>query len=207
MSSHIAVGQRPARYPMTWLRAMGVGILAGAGCGIILAIPVAIMAPCLEPVLSAQTIGSVLATIGTWALGGAVCGLVACLAIQLLDLHMARLSVTKKRLLRSRRFWQTSVGILIIAACASLIPFWISLGDYRHDGLEAIGWPQFFLARGGGPAYGEYYDLHNLMIDLGLWMAIAILVASAARKGQSRLSVRMLLLLRNVLGANKRVRD
>lgn len=195
----MAGDQRPLCYPMTRLRATSIGVLSGASGGILLATPVA----CSGSQFWMQAYGDVSTMIGIWTVVGAVCGFAISFAVYMIDLRMSRLHVNDKRLLRSRRFLQTSFCILFLAACASLIPFGNSLGAYRTDGCEVVGWPQVFFARGGF-SYGEDYYLDGLLIDLGVWTAIAVSAAFLMRKGTTRLSVRMLLFLRNALGANKR---
>jgi hypothetical protein len=191
-------------HEMTWLKATCFGMLIGAGCGILLAMPVVLINP-LSPI---RFFDKDFRIIGGWAVGGAICGIVVSQVIFLFDLNMLRLPITNKRLSHSRRYWQTSFGVLCLAAFASLIPFWQSYVATGHivDASVVVGWPYHFFSRVDS-AYIDRCDLGNLMVDVAIWTSLAVVAAYLVRKGKKRLSVRLLLLLRNALGANRRVRD
>jgi hypothetical protein len=186
---------------MAWPRAVSIGTLLGAGCGILLATPVALTDPTCR--MGVRSVGDTMATIGIWAVGGVVCGAISTSVIRAVDTRMLRSPASEKRLLQSRHYWQLCFGLLILAACASLIPFCHTLGAYRTDGEEVVGWPHPFYFRGGF-SYLEGYRLDNLMIDIGVWTTLAVSAASVARKGTRRISIRVILWLRNSLAANRR---
>jgi hypothetical protein len=113
---------------------MSIGAFSGASCGILLATPVALTDPICR--MSRHSLGNVFVMVGLWAICGVICGSVSAFVIKMIDVRIMRLPLTKRRVLRSIRYWWISFGILVLAACASLIPFWRTFEGYRTDGME-----------------------------------------------------------------------
>jgi hypothetical protein len=162
---------------MTWRQSTRIGALSGVGCGALLAMPVALADPAYR--MGSRTVGDVAAFVAIWAVGGALCGFISTSVIWLIDALASKLSLTKRRLLQSRRYWLTFLGLLILMACASVIPFWQSCGAYTTDGEEVVGWPRHFFAR-GGYCYVERCRLDGLIIDIGVWTMLAALAAASS---------------------------
>ncbi len=117
--------------------------------------------------------------------------------------NLSEAPLSKRQLLRMRRFWLPFFAVLALAPVMSLFTYWQTYQAWKTDGCEQIGWPFSFFARGGF-AHGEYYYLKDLTIDIAIWITIATLVGLTVRDGVRRFSIKCLLFLRNFLGASKR---
>lgn len=87
-----------------------------------------------------------------------------------------------RALLRSRHYWIGFSFVLPITIYLNAIPYGLSHGAYRTDGLEVAGWPLCFLERGGF-VYYEHFDYLFLLIDMLVAMGLAMAAGISLRDG------------------------
>ncbi|MEN6451165.1 MAG: hypothetical protein ABFC96_11795 [Thermoguttaceae bacterium] len=190
-----------------------LGVAVGGLSGLLMGALVALTGPCLGWM-------NWLGMLEAWTVGGAISGLIASVAAQVVGEFLSishtvwtgatspqgRSPLSRRRAIRSRRFWSAFFIALYFGPWLSILVYCGSRGAHRTDGFELVGWPFSYFARGGFSCE-EHYDLLGLAGDIAVWIAMATAGGLIRMDGFRRFYARVLLLLRNAIGASRRFKD
>ena len=107
-----------------------------------------------------------------------------------------------RRKLRAHRFRRAFAITLPFVSASSLISYWHTYYAPLYDGSRYFGWPLSFALSAQNDSADSKLDL--LLLDLAIYIAISLIVASAMKDGPRGFQMRIRKFLRGRTRAKKR---
>ncbi len=86
--------------------------------------------------------------------------------------------------------------MFLVTLALNIIPYYLSRGASKTDGIEVAGWPLHFWVYGGGTVCTERIDAVAIVVDVLVALILPAGIGIAFRDGIGRFSRRTRILLR-----------